>query len=366
MIDPKDFFQALKAEEVGPFVGVPCSLISSLIAYAVEHPQEVSYVNPAHESHAMGYAAGSYMATGTLPMVFMQNSGFGNIVNPLTSLHQIYDIPALLLVTWRAESGYGTDAPEHWIVGRDMENYFKTFHLPYRILTKATWRDDLKAMAAEARTTKKPAVICAKKGMFADYKVNQQPGAAYEMTSMDAVRTIKEALADAVFLSTTGMISRESFTAKDTPDFYMMGSMGLISAVAAGCAEHTQKKVVALDGDGAALMHLGILPLIGSRGYRNLVHVVIDNEAYSSTQGQPTVSPAVDFPVVAKACGYREAFSAKTKEELEGILAKINTLTGPALLHVKVQSGNDHHIGRVSDKYTCPQVTENFMKHVQS
>ena len=165
MIESKDFFRVLSEEGIAPFVGVPCSLISSLIAYAVDHPQEVEYVNPVHESHAMGFAAGTYLATGEMPMVFLQNSGFGNIVNPLTSLHQIYDIPAVLLVTWRAEEGYGTDAPEHWIVGRDMEHYFTTFHLPYRVLSEKTWKDDMAVMAAEARATKKPTVLCVKKGI---------------------------------------------------------------------------------------------------------------------------------------------------------------------------------------------------------
>ncbi len=366
MIAPHDFFSAARAEGIAPFVGVPCSLISSLIAYAVEHPDEVEYVNPAHESHAMAYAAGTHMATGALPLVFLQNSGFGNIVNPLTSLHQIYDIPAVLLVTWRAEGGYGTDAPEHWIMGRDMEEYFRTFHLPYRVLRVDMWREDLAAMAAEARVTGKPTVLCAKKGMFTPYAMREQPGARYEMSSIDAVRLVKEALPDAAFLSTTGMVSRESFTVRDTPDFYMMGSMGLIAGIAAGCAAHTGKTVVALDGDGAILMHLGLLPFIGNRRYRNFLHVIIDNEAYSSTQGQPTVSVTTDFAGVARACGYREATTVRTAADLAAALDTLRGRDGPILLHVKVRSGNDHHIGRVSDKYTCPEVRGNFSRFLCS
>ncbi len=366
MIEPRDFFSAARAEGIAPFVGVPCSLISSLIAYAVEHPNEVEYVNPPHESHAMAYAAGAYMATGALPLVFLQNSGFGNIVNPLTSLHQIYDIPALLLVTWRAEDGYGTDAPEHWIMGRDMEEYFRAFHLPYRILGADAWREDLAAMAAQARAMRQPTVLCVKKGMFTPYAMREHPGAGYEMSSMDAVRLIKEALPEAAFLSTTGMLSRESFTVRDTPDFYMMGSMGLIAGIAAGCAAHTDKTLVALDGDGALLMHLGLLSFIGNRGYRSLLHVVIDNEAYSSTQGQPTVSTTTDFAGVARACGYREAVTVRTAADLTAALGTLRGRDGPILLHVKVRSGNDHHIGRVSDAYTCPQVAENFSHFLRS
>lgn len=366
MIDPPQFFREMRERNIGPFVGVPCSLIKSLTAYAVDHPSEVEYVNPVHESHAMGFAAGSYLATGKLPMVFLQNSGFGNIVNPLTSLHQIYEIPALLLVTWRAEEGYGTDAPEHWIVGRDMESYFQTFHLPYRILSENTWKEDLAAMSEESLRTKMPAVLCVKKGMFAPYSPRQQPGAEFEMRSAEAIALIKAALQDAVFLSTTGMISRESFTASDTPDFYMMGSMGLLSAIAAGCAAHTKKRVVVLDGDGAVMMHMGMLPFIGNRKYENLLHIVLDNEAYASTDGQPTVSTTVDFPASAKACGYSEARSVRSKQELIKALEQMKTLRGPMLLHIKVKSDSDHHIGRVSDRYSCPEVAERFSKAVRS
>lgn len=364
-IIPREFFAALRNERIGPFVGVPCSLIQSLIAYAADHSEEVDFLNPVHESHAMGIAAGAYLGSGgrELPMVFLQNSGFGNIVNPLTSLHQIYDIPALLLVTWRAEEGYGTDAPEHWIVGRDMEEYFRTFHLPYRVLSAATWKEDMRAMKTQALKTKKPTVLCVRKGMFEKYASQATSDTSYPLTSMDAIRVIKETLTAAVFLSTTGMISRESFTVRDTPDFSMMGSMGLIAAIAAGCATHTEKTVVALDGDGALMMHMGILPYIGARKPENLLHVVIDNEAYSSTGAQPTVSPAVDFAKVALACGYRQAYRVDTDAELKAALNAAASAQGPSLLWIKVQSGNDHGIGRVSDKHSCPEVADRFMKN---
>ncbi len=366
-IRAQDFFAVLKRESIGPFVGVPCSLINSLIAYAADHPEEVRFLNPAHESHAMSIAAGEYMGSKgkELPLVFMQNSGFGNIINPLTSLHQIYDIPAILLVTWRAEEGYGTDAPEHWIVGRDMEQYFKTFHLPYRIVTPQSFEDDLLAMKEKALETKKPTVICIKKGLFEKYEQREQPGSHYEMKGAEAIEIVKNHYQNAAFLSTTGMLSRESFTVEDTPDFYMMGSMGLISAIASGAADHAKKPIVILDGDGALMMHMGLMPYIGSRGQKNLIHIVFDNEAYSSTGGQPTVSPGIDFAAIAKACGYPIAITATRREGLMKALSQMTGKNGPALLHLKVQSGADHHIGRVSDKYTCPQVVDRFMENFE-
>lgn len=366
MIAPGDFFAELKKLDVGPFVGVPCSLIGSLIAYASDHPTEVEHVNPAHESHAMAYAAGTFMATGKLPMVYMQNSGFGNIINPLTSLHQIYDIPAILLVTWRSQDGYGTDAPEHWIVGRDMEQYFKTFNLPYRIMHDQSWREEIKELAEEARKKNKPVVLCVKKGMFEAYKVKAKEVQHATLQSIDVIKKIKDAMPDAAFLSTTGMLSRESFTAKDTPDFYMMGSMGLISGIAAGCATHTKKLVVAFDGDGAVLMHMGQLAFIGNRGYKNFLHIVLDNAAYSSTGGQPSVAPTVDFALAAKACGYKYAKTITTTQELAAAILAASASSGPELWHVKVLAAAHHDIARVSDKYSCPDVTKNFARKVQS
>jgi phosphonopyruvate decarboxylase len=366
MIASKDFFAHLKSTEIGPFVGVPCSLITALIAYAVDHSEEVDFVNPAHESHAMAFAAGSYLATGKLPMVFLQNSGFGNIINPLTSLNQIYDIPALLLVTWRAEEGYGTDAPEHWIVGRDMEAYFKTFNLPYKIMTQDGWKKEIDELKAEALKTGKPTVLCVRKGSFEAYKPQTKEVVLSPLSSLKAIEIIKNALPDAAYLSTTGMISRESFTAKDTPDFYMMGSMGLISGIAAGAAAYSDKKIVVLDGDGAVLMHMGILPLIGSKKYKNLLHIVLDNEAYSSTGGQPTVAGTVDFPAVAKASGYAHTVSVASEVDLLKALKDIGSKPGPVMLHVKVASGNAHGIARVSDKYTCPDVAKNFSRKLRS
>jgi phosphonopyruvate decarboxylase len=366
MIEPRDFFGCLKNLEISPFAGVPCSIISSLIAYAVDHPDEVEHVNPAHESQAMAYAAGAYMATGRLPMVYMQNSGLGNVMNPLTSLNNIYDVPALLLVTWRAEKGWGDDAPEHWIMGRDMEQFLKALKLPYLVLSAENWQNEIKNMADEARKTGKPAALVVRKGLFAKYQREELPGSAFEITDTEAITMIKQAFPDAVFLSTTGMISRKSYSAAPTPDFYMMGSMGLILGIADGCAEHVKKRVVALDGDGAALMHLGQMALAGRRRPENLIHVIIDNEAHSSTGGQPTVSSTVDFAAVARACGYPQAFSIRTKEELTKALSQCLKAKGPILLHLKVKSGPvDHGLKRISDDHTCPEVKDLFIKRLK-
>lgn len=362
MITPQTFFGALRTGDISPFVGVPCSLLSSLIAYAGDHPGDVTHVNPPHESQAMAYAAGTFMATGKLPMVYLQNSGLGNVMNPLTSLHQIYDIPALLLVTWRAERGWGDDAPEHWIMGRDMEKFLQMLGLPYRILSPESWEDDLDAMAAEARKISKPAALVVKKGLFEKYERKAHPGIPYDMADTQAIAILKEALPDAIFLSTTGMISRKSYAAKESPDFYMMGSMGAILGIAEGCAEYTEKRVVALDGDGAALMHLGQMALAGQRRPGNLVHVIIDNESYFSTGDQPTISRGIDFAGIAKACGYRQTMTVRTEGELRGSLSVCRDAEGPILLHVKTRSGAvDKSIKRISDDYTCQQVKDLFM-----
>jgi thiamine pyrophosphate-dependent acetolactate synthase large subunit-like protein len=208
-------------------------------------------------------------------------------------------------------------------------------------------------------------VVCVGKGLFAPYRTATRESGA-TLTSFEAIRLLKETLSDAVYLSTTGMISRESFAVHDSPDFYMMGSMGLVGGVAAACAERTTRRVVALDGDGALLMHLGLLPYIASRRPVNFLHVVLDNEVYGSTGAQPTVSPWIDFPRVALACGYAHAFSASTPQEHVAAIARVSELPGPTLLAVKVRSESDHGIGRVSDVYTCPEVARRFSSGLQS
>ena len=348
MVASGSFVEALNKNKLGPFIGVPCSILAPLINYVLENPAEMEYLNPANEAHALGLATGYYLGTGQIPVVFLQNSGLGNIINPLTSLSQIYKLPVFLLITWRGFGGVGTDAPEHDIMGRDLEDYLKVCHLPYRILSENNYPDEVAELREIAVNEEIPVAAIMKKGFISSYQPTVRTDTGTELQRYQAIEIIKESLDGFVFLSTTGFISRESFAVKDSPDFYMMGSMGLISAIGCGVAMAQEgQRIAILDGDGAILMHLGLIPFIGSRKPKNLFHFILDNEVYASTEKQPTIAPSTQLDSIALACGYRQAGKVSSGEELRLLLASIKDSEGPNLIWVKVAPENKSGIGRV-------------------
>ena len=364
MVTPSRFVEALNKNKLGPFIGVPCSILTPLINYVLDNPSDMEYFNPANEAHALGLATGFYLGSDEIPVVFMQNSGLGNIVNPLTSLNQIYKVPVFLLITWRGADGPGTDAPEHDITGRDFEDYLKVFHLPYEILSENDYLAQITRLKDIAYTEKTPVVAVIKKDFFGTYEVSVEDEPESRFQRYEAIEIIKESLPDYIFLSTTGFISRESFVIKDSPDFYMVGSMGLISAIGGGVAlAQKEKRIAILDGDGAILMHLGLIPFIGSRKPKNLLHFVLDNKVYASTQNQPTISPSTEFDKIALSSGYRQAYRVSSGEELRTLLASIKDSEGPVLVWIKVTPGNKEGIGRVS--HSPEEIKRGFMETVR-
>lgn len=361
MVNPGRFVATLEENRLGPFIGVPCSLLAPLIDYVLGNPSTMDYVNPANEAHALGLAAGFYLGTGKTPVVFLQNSGLGNIINPLTSLNQIYKIPAFLIITWRGSGGPGSDAPEHDIMGRDLAEFLGVCHLPYRIISADNYREEIKGLAEIAANDEIPVAAVIKKGFFSSDEPYPVPETGNELPRHEAIRIIKESLEGYTFLSTTGFISRESFDIKDSPDFYMLGSMGLISALGCGLAlAREEARIAVLDGDGAILMHLGLLPFIGSRQPRNLLHFVLDNEVYGSTENQPSVAATTQLDTIALASGYRQACKVTSGEELRHILETVKDREGPYLVWVKVAPGNKEGIGRVT--YSPEEMKKLFME----
>ena len=364
MIKAEDFVTELKKNDLGPFIEVPCSILSQIIDYLID--KGIPFETPANEAIAMGLAAGHYMATGKIPVVMMQNSGLCNALNALTSLHDIYDIPALLVVTWRGEPGT-KDAPEHEITGAKLEGFIREFDLPYRILTPKGYRKEIAEMVEEAKKTKKPTVLVLRKGIIQPYEV-AKAGPDYPLTRYDAIAIIKETMGEkAVHVSTTGFISRTSFNVKDSPDFYMVGSMGHALPLGLGVALETNKKVVVLDGDSSCLMHAGAMASVGAKKPKGLIHIVLDNEAHGSTGNQPSLSPSVDFLKIAAGFGYKNVFAAITKNELKTICKRALEEDGPTFIHVKINQRDmpRKELGRVSDTYTCPKIKERFMRKLK-
>jgi phosphonopyruvate decarboxylase len=356
MLTPEWLYDKLGQAGVGFYAGVPDSLLKDFCAYVTAHTPPERNVIAANEGNAVALAMGHHLATGGIGLVYLQNSGLGNTVNPLTSLADpaVYSIPMLLLVGWRGEPGV-PDEPQHVHMGRVTLATLGAIGMPHVVLPADP--DDaeavLGALFADVRAKRAPHAIVVRKGTFAKYAL---PEAAprYRLTREQAIARFVEALEpDAVVVATTGMPSRELFElrrARGEPgdaDFLTVGGMGHASQIALGIAlARADRPLYCLDGDGAVLMHMGGLGLIGQLAPPRYKHVVLNNGAHDSVGGQPTVAFEVDLCAVARACGYRSAERAEDDAGLVAGLAHLKAAEGPALLEARLRKGHRADLGR--------------------
>jgi phosphonopyruvate decarboxylase len=367
MISTQNFCKELEKYKIGPYIYVPCSLLEPIISYVLENNRDIEVINPVNEAIAVGIATGSYMATGKIPVVMLQNSGFLNTLNALTSLNRLYKVPFLYIITWRGCQKDGKDAPEHQIIGGDLKTYLKDFRVPSEVISPLGYKREIANIITVIKRTKEPAALILRKGILQSYQVKKDIKVEADISCFSAIKIIKETMyKDAIlFISTNGYISRNSFLAKDTKDFYMLGSMGHALTIGIGIALKTpKKKVIVLDGDGGALMHSGAMASVTHGYLQNLVHIILDNGVYASTGGQPTLSRNIDFCMIAKGYGYKNIFSVKTERELKEILKKVFKLNGPSFVHILINR-NYIEAPRVSDEYSPEQIKQRFMKQVR-
>jgi phosphonopyruvate decarboxylase len=299
------------------------------------------------------------------PTVLMiQNSGFGNLVNPLTSLCMIYKIPVLIFMSGRA---YGVpDEPQHEVIGKKMAAALDALGVKYQDMPEnlEAFHDALDAAIHFMRDKKSPFFFLVRKGTLDDYLPQTKPKINYPMKRIEAIQAIAQSLkGDEFVVATTGKPSRELFSVHDRKNnFYMQGSMGHAASIGLGAAlAKPDKKVVVLDGDGAVLMHLGILSSVGFYKPKNFYHLVLDNEAYETTGNQDTTSPGTDFKAIARACGYRRAEEVSSREELLLRLKEILTNEGPAFLRIKINRLVSDSVPRISSKHSSEEIAMNFM-----
>jgi len=363
MINCKRFFDLLKSYGFNPFIEVPCSILAPIINYAWEDP-EIEVINPVNESVAVGIAAGAYLA-GKKPIVAVQNSGFLNTLNPLTSLHLLYKIPFLFLISWRGHPEE-KDAPEHLLVGRDMLKYLQIFGIPSVEIKEPDWEMAVQEANEYITNHQMPFALLIRRGVFENYDNKAADTvSSHLMTRYEAIKMVKNSLINkALFISTNGYITRESYDITQSRDFYMVGSMGMALPIGIGLAEYTRKKVVILDGDGAILMHLGGMTYLAKEPLPNLIHVVLDNESYASTKGQEALSKYVRLVNIAREVGYKSFYFVMWKKELEAILSNIESAEGPVFIHIKVKPGNKKGVKRVSDDCSCEEIKTLFMREV--
>jgi len=357
MISPKFFIDTLASYGIDFFAGVPDSLLKNICAYIADNKDAKHNIIAANEGAAVGLAAGYHLATGKIGVVYMQNSGEGNIINPLASLtdKEVYNIPVLLLIGWRGRPGVH-DEPQHVKQGKVTTGILNTMGVNYDVLCKdedKAVKQIEKAVRAMKETGEVYALVI-EKDTFEDYKLQSVEKNNLTMSREEAIQTVAAALGPKdVIVSTTGMISRELFEYRAQKgeghecDFLTVGSMGHASQIALGIAmEKEDRKVWCFDGDGATIMHMGSMAIVASKSPTNYVHVVFNNGAHDSVGGQPTVGLKIDLPAVAKAVGYRDALTADSKESLAAALEKLKSVRGPVLLEVQVKKGNRKDLGR--------------------
>lgn len=375
MISTNVFFQELSKNNINFFTGVPDSLLKDFCAYVKDNTTKENSIIAANEGNALAIASGHYLSTSKPALVYMQNSGLGNIINPLASLtdESVYSIPALLLIGWRGEPNI-KDAPQHTKQGQVTLDLLEIMGIKYYKINKNTTNDEVKIIIGKAikdlKHLNKPVAIVVSKETFEKYSLKDNNDFKYDLNREKAIdvliNNIKE---EHVIVSTTGKASRELFELRDKykqgheKDFLTVGSMGHASSIALGIAQNVDNKsVYVLDGDGAFLMHMGAISIIGQAKLKNYRHIVINNGAHDSVGGQPTVGYSIDIGSIAKGCGYDKVYTANNEKELEDHLQEINGYQGTILLEIKVKKGSRKDLGRPS--MTQEEIKDKFMENL--
>lgn len=357
MVSVEKFYDTLRCSGVRMFTGVPDSLLKNLCAYITDNSDTSHNIIASNEGAAVGIASGHYLATGEVPVVYMQNSGIGNAVNPLMSLadEKVYSIPLLLIIGWRGEPGVH-DEPQHVKQGEVTLPLLDAMQIPYVILPD----EDTAALTAvqkiinECKKLSKPHAIVIRKNTFGKYKLRKEVVNDYPLSREGALTMLVKAIdQDSMIVSTTGKLSRELFELREAlsqghgNDFLTVGSMGHSSSIALGIAlEKPNRKIFCFDGDGAFIMHMGAISNIGALAPKNFIHVVFNNGAHESVGGQPTLGFGIDICAIAKACGYKESITVSTAEEFMALSERINYLEGPVMIELRVRIDSRDNLGR--------------------
>ncbi len=375
MLQVTEFTDALLKQGLQNIVGVPDSTFKEWISY-IGATEKVNHTVAVNECEATAIAAGQYLATGKPSVVYMQNDGFGKVVNPYSSLcsDSVFSIPMLFIVGWRGEPG-GKDAAQHLMMGKVMTDIFALLGINYDVLTGNIDEDTVKvadAVKYMQNNSKAYALVVRRATFMAESNIPENSTVADDfMLREELIELILDnSPDDAAFVATTGKAGRELFELRRQrdeeivrKDFYNIGAMGCASSIAFGIAScQKNRPVYVIDGDGALLMQMGALATIGHYGFENFRHIVIDNNAHDSTGGQPNSSCTVDFVEAAKACGYRSAYSVSAKNDVVLHLNELAKSKGPSLLVLRAKCGARADLGRPDIK--LPELKKAFMEYL--
>lgn len=354
MINPSEFINYLKSINIDFFCGVPDSQLSPFCDYIHENEENIIAAN---EGNALAIASGYHLTTNKFPVVYLQNSGLGNILNPATSLthKMVYSIPIVYVIGWRGQPGVH-DEPQHIKQGEITLDLLNLIDIDYYVINKESSFKDLKNIFENKfinRLNEGDSVaVVVSKGAFEEYKIPKSNGNT--LSREKAIQIVASFLSDEdMIVSTTGKSSRELFEFREANghdhgnDFLTVGSMGHSSSIALGIALNNEnKKIFCFDGDGALLMHMGSLALIGSKKPKNFYHVMFNNSAHESVGGLPTIMEDIDIENIVSACGYEDVFNASNIDELNDILPKFTKANGPVFLNIDVDISSRSDLGR--------------------
>lgn len=325
MLDQSLVFKTLADNGVSFFAGVPDSYLNGFCNYVLQHYPDQNIIT-ANEGNAVALAAGHYISTKEIPLVYMQNSGEGNALNPLVSLadKDVYAIPMLLLIGWRGQGNSEPNHPQHWRQGEITTSLLDILHIPYTVLSDSDeqFAETVEKAVKYCKQERGVYAFIAPKGVMADPDKPNNVDDTYPMSREEAIEVILDHMPeDTIYSATTGRATRELFFLREkrsetkVHDFLNVGSMGHVSSVALGIAlSRPDRKVVALDGDSAAIMHMGAMTMVSKVNTPNFMHIILNNGAHESVGGQPSAGHLLDWTKIAESCGYETVHHPVTTE----------------------------------------------------
>lgn len=368
MGSPKLFQDILVKKGFTFYSGIPDSTLMNWLEILEMKENKESVIRATNEGQAISICAGHYLSTGEAAVTYMQNSGLGNCVNPLTSLcdNEVYSIPVLLIIGWRGEPGKH-DEPQHIKMGKITLDILEVLGIKYSILGDNSLEFEEAIDKARCELQKNiPYALVVKEGVFDRKATETLSGPNYPLSREETIsKVIAKLNPEDIIVSTTGKISRELYECRESnkqghnKDFYTVGSMGHSSSIALGLSFNIKGRIIVLDGDGAVLMHMGSLATIGHEQRDNFYHIVLDNESYESTGRQPCISKNVNICAIAKSCGYRTTEVIMTKKDFNNKFSL--ECPAPAIFVIKVDSSSRKDLGRPRES---PQ--ENKIKFMEN
>lgn len=372
MIELREFCEAMTNRGVRFFTGVPDSLLADLCAYVEDNIGLDKHVIAANEGNAVGIAIGFHMATSDVAMVYMQNSGLGNAVNPLVSLAdpEVFKVPMILVIGWRGEPGI-KDEPQHVKQGRVTIPQLEILDIPHWVLdSNSNYTDVLDNAFKSMKLRNAPVALVIRKDTFTKYKKDNSKLNDSKLAREQALEQLLELIPENdLIISTTGKTSRELYELRvrsggSENDFLTVGGMGHTSSIALGLTiGKPNQRVVCLDGDGSLIMHMGSLAIIGNNRPSNFVHVVLNNGAHESVGGQETSAKNIDFAKLTNAVGYTNYLLAEDTDSLKKAWNEITVIKGPTLLEIKIKCGSRDNLGR--PKSTAEENKIKFMNKIR-